>query len=168
MQIGVGTIAVVAGVLALAGCGDDGSDDANAPSPQATTTSTATQRATAPPAAATTSSTPEVTINEKSIESMDDVQALVAPMGLECSNEDQFLMCTRGDENWQFRISPQGDGDAAFRKAACDAGASDGGTVITNGGSLVIYSGNDGQNEAAFLAELEDAGFSGLETEEYC
>ncbi|OUC79063.1 hypothetical protein [Gordonia lacunae] len=148
-----------AGVLALSGCSSDDSGSTE-------TTTTATGSTTAESAGAerspiTTSSTVRITA--------DAVIAAARRLGFACSAEEQATFCSsEAGENWQIRTSPAGDGDRAFVQAACEAGVGSDGRVLTNGTTVVVYVGNEGQGLQEFNRQLAGEGVEGLTLVDYC
>lgn len=139
-RIVAGTAA--ASLLLLAGCTtDDGG--------------TVTPSRSAPPTTATAPAT------------IDRVVTELETLGYDCTAEEQMTSCTDGTDIWQIRASRAGDGDRAVVRAACEAGATEDGRVITNR-DVVIYAGNDDQDFEAMSRQLRDAGLAQMDVVDHC
>lgn len=150
-----------AGILALSGCSSDDSSTAETTTTTATgTTTTASTETTTSTTASSTSAAPLTA---------DAVIAAAGRLGLDCTPDEFATFCTdAAGANWQIRTSPAGDGDKAFVESACAAGAGSDGRVLTNGTTVVVYAGNDGQDLEAFNRQLTGEGVEGLEFVDYC
>lgn len=150
-----------AGILALAGCSSDDSSTAETTTP--TTTAAETTTASAETRTSTTATSSSVPLTA------DAVIAAAGRLGLDCTPDDFATFCTDAEgANWQIRTSPAGDGDKAFVVSACEAGAGSDGRVLTNGTTVVVYAGNDGQDLEAFNRQLASEGVEGLKFVDYC
>ncbi|MEJ9080791.1 hypothetical protein WKY82_20445 [Gordonia malaquae] len=130
---------------------------------------TTSDSTTAP--AETTATTATTTTTKAKVWTLDEISSTVQGLGYDCSAQTGYIMCTKGSENWQIKVPAKGDGDVAFRTAACEGGMISNAAekeVLTNGSTLVVFAGNDGQDLEAFASKLDGAGITGLEVEKYC
>ncbi|AZG43598.1 hypothetical protein [Gordonia insulae] len=156
----IGTAAAVALVLlAATGCSTD-EPTSTPPTTDLASVSTSSVHAT------TTTSAPSTTQQQPA--TVSSVLTALTTLGYACAAETDMTICTNDSgEHWQIRESPQGDGDRAFVTAACEAGVSDDGRVITDRARVVIYAGND-EDLDALVTTLASSGLSGLEVIDYC
>lgn len=146
------TVLALAAVASFSACSSDDTTSDSTAAPAETTTKTST-----------------ATTTEAKSWTLDEISSTVEGLGYDCSAQTGYVMCTQGSENWQFKIDPKGTGDKAFRSAACESGmVSEGTRMLTNGSTLVVFEGNDGQDLEGFAAKLDGAGITGLEVEKYC